>query len=84
MRVIIEKSGTKNIIHIPQEIMNERNLDVGDELDVDLNQEGDIVFSPSKPQVSLESLLAASPQDQLSASEEDRAWEAMRPVGREE
>ena len=84
MQVVIKKFGSMNIVSIPEEIMNERNLDAGDELDVDLNQEGDIVFSPSKPQVSLESLLAASPQDQLSASEEDRAWEAMRSVGRED
>jgi len=83
MKVTIQKSCVNNVVTIPQEIMSQRNLEVGDTLIVKLNQAGDIVFSPPKPPITLEALLAASPKGRLTLSEEDRAWVSSRPAGAE-
>ncbi len=78
--VSIRQSGGANIISIPKAIVQTLGLDVGSKLNLTI-QENSIVLTPIKDSLSLEELLAGSPKEAFSITQEDRDWIDEAPVG---
>lgn len=80
--VSIRQSGGANIISIPKAIVQTLGLVVGSKLNLTI-QENSIVLTPVKDSLSLEELLAGSPREAFSITQEDRYWIDEAPVGSE-
>jgi antitoxin component of MazEF toxin-antitoxin module len=66
----------ENVMSIPKAILKALNLHVS----VDCK----IVLTPVLEKITLEDLLAGSPQEKLQSTHEDREWIDEAAVGREE
>jgi antitoxin ChpS len=79
-RSIVQKSGDELVLTIPLEMKERLGLEAGASVDSELDQHH-LVVRPAR-KYTLQELL-----DQcdctLPVAEEDKAWEAMPPVGRE-
>ncbi len=83
-QIVIRQSGGANIISIPKAILKTLGLDTGSSLDLSL-EDNKIVLTPSKEQhKTLEELLAGSPKERLAMTDEDREWDAAKPMRREQ
>ena len=81
MATVIRKSGNANIISIPKKILSLLGLNVGDQLDIGVENEK-IILKANKEE-TLESLLAKSDKDSFKITEEDREWLNAKPKGME-
>lgn len=81
-QVAIRQSGGATIISLPRVILNTLHLQVGSRLELTL-ENNKIVLSPISQELSLEALLAGSPQSALALTEEDRQWLSDPAVGKE-
>jgi len=80
--IAIRQSGGANIISIPRAIVKTLGLKVGSKLDLSI-ENNKIVLTPLQEDTPLEELLAGSPRDCFSVSDEDREWVDARPAGQE-
>ena len=78
----IRQSGGASIVSIPKAILNALGLHVGSALDLSI-KDHTIVLTPVKEKLSLEDLLAGTPQEALQLTEEDREWLQDSAVGKE-
>ena len=84
METTIRKFGNSKGAIIPAVLLKELGLDINDKVDAKL-EGGRLIIEPlSKPEYSLDELLAQSNDCDLSLSEEDSAWLNSPSVGREE
>ncbi|MEQ1974354.1 AbrB/MazE/SpoVT family DNA-binding domain-containing protein [Xenorhabdus sp. SGI240] len=58
------------------------NLHTGSKLDLSI-QDNKIVLTPIEEELTLESLLAGSPKEYFTVTDEDREWINANPVGKE-
>ena len=80
--VTVRQSGGAEIVSIPKAIGKALGLHVGSELDLSI-VDNRIVLNPVVKKTSLEELLADSPRENFSITEEDREWIDAKPVGKE-
>ncbi|KMJ46066.1 MULTISPECIES: AbrB/MazE/SpoVT family DNA-binding domain-containing protein [Xenorhabdus] len=80
--VVIRQSGGANIVSIPKAIVKTLNLHTGSKLDLSI-QDNKIVLTPIKEELTLESLLAGSPKECFTVTDEDKEWLNAKPVGKE-
>ena len=80
--VVVRQSGGANIVSIPKAIVKTLGLEVGSKLELSL-EDNKIILSPVKEELTLEALLAASPKESFSITEEDREWIDAKPIGKE-
>ncbi|MUK76555.1 AbrB/MazE/SpoVT family DNA-binding domain-containing protein [Aliivibrio fischeri] len=80
--VAIRQSGGANIVSIPKGIIKTLGLQVGSRLELSL-QGDNIVLTPKKEDMTLESLLAASPKASFHLTDEDKEWVDAPSVGKE-
>ena len=80
--VTVRQSGGAEIVSIPKAIGKALGLHVGSELDLSI-VDNRIVLDPVVKKTSLEELLADSPRENFSITEEDREWIDAKPVGKE-
>ena len=80
--VTVRQSGGAEIVSIPKAIGKALGLHVGSELDLSI-VDNRIVLDPVVKKTSLEELLADSPRENFSITEEDREWIDTKPVGKE-
>ncbi|MDC9597479.1 AbrB/MazE/SpoVT family DNA-binding domain-containing protein [Xenorhabdus anantnagensis] len=71
--VVISQTGRANIISIPKVIMKTLNLHTGLKLDLSI-EDNKIVLTPIEEELTLESLLAGSPKECFTVTDEDREW----------
>ena len=81
-QVVIRQSGGASIISLPKAILNTLHLHIGSNLELTL-ENNKIVLTPVTDELSLEELLAGSPKDALTLTEEDKQWLAMPSTGKE-
>lgn len=82
MHTNIRKWGNSAGTIIPAAILQEAGLEIGDALDARV-VEGKVVLSPVESELTLEELLAGSPKENLTISDEDREWIDTPSVGKE-
>ena len=80
--VTVRQSGGAEIVRIPKAIGKALGLHIGSELDLSII-DNRIVLDPVVKKTSLEELLAGSPCENFSITEEDREWIDAKPVGKE-
>ena len=80
--IAIRQSGGANIISIPKAIVNTLGLHVGSKLEMSI-KDNKIVLTPIAEELDLQTLLAGSPKECFSVTEEDREWLDAKPVGEE-
>lgn len=80
--VTVRQSGGAEIVSIPKAIGKALGLHVGSKLDLSI-VDNRIVLDPVVKKTSLEELLADSPRENFSITEEDREWIDTKPVGKE-
>lgn len=80
--VTVRQSGGAEIVSIPKAIGKALGLHVGSELNLSI-VDNRIVLDPVVKKTSLEELLADSPRENFSITEEDREWIDTKPVGKE-
>ena len=80
--VAVRQSGGANIVSIPKAIVNTLGLHVGSKLDLSI-VDNRIVLTPIEEELTLEALLAGSPKECFSVTEEDSQWLNTLPVGKE-
>ena len=78
----IRQSGGANIISIPKAIVKTLGLHVGSKLELSIVEQN-IVLTPIEEELTLEELLANSPQETFSLLDEDREWLDMKSSGEE-
>lgn len=76
----IRRSGNAAGINIPKKILKLLNLHIGDELDLDI-QDDQIILKPHQDDLTLEQLLAESDKDSFEVTPEDKQW--LSPKGME-
>lgn len=83
METAIRKFGNSKGAIIPAVLLKELGLDVDDKLDARV-ENGRLVIEPvSKPDYSLDQLLAQSADIDMSLSEEEQSWINSPDVGKE-
>jgi antitoxin component of MazEF toxin-antitoxin module len=82
MHTNIRKWGNSAGTIIPAAVLQEAGLEIGDTLDAQV-VEGKVILSPLERELTLEELLAGSPKENLSITDEDREWLDAPAVGRE-
>jgi AbrB family looped-hinge helix DNA binding protein len=80
--VAVRQSGGANIVSIPKAIVNTLGLHVGSKLDLSI-VDNRIILTPIEEELTLEALLAASPKECFSITDEDNQWLNTQPVGKE-
>ena len=80
--IAIRQSGGANIVSIPKAIVNTLGLHVGSKLDMSI-KDNKIVLTPIAEELDLQELLAGSPKECFSVTQEDREWIDATPVGKE-
>ncbi|MGF1903528.1 AbrB/MazE/SpoVT family DNA-binding domain-containing protein [Aliivibrio salmonicida] len=80
--VAIRQSGGANIVSIPKAIIKTLGLHVGSTLELSI-QNDNIVLTPKKEEMTLESLLADSPKASFRLTDEDKEWVDAPSVGKE-
>ena len=80
--IAIRQSGGANIVSIPKAIVNTLGLHVGSKLDMSI-KDNKIVLTPIADELDLQTLLAGSPKECFSVTQEDREWIDAKPVGKE-
>ncbi|OKP00272.1 AbrB/MazE/SpoVT family DNA-binding domain-containing protein [Xenorhabdus eapokensis] len=80
--VVIRQSGGANIVSVPKAILKALNLHTGSKLDLSI-QNNKIVLTPIEEELTLELLLAGSPKECFTVTDEDREWINANPVGKE-
>lgn len=80
--VALRQSGGAIIVSIPKAITKALGLNIGSKLDLSIQDEK-IVLTPEAEDMTLETLLSASPKECFALTEEDREWESTSPVGKE-
>ncbi|CAQ82447.1 MULTISPECIES: AbrB/MazE/SpoVT family DNA-binding domain-containing protein [Photorhabdus] len=80
--VVIRQSGGANIVSLPKAIVKALSLHTGSKLDLSI-QDNKIVLTPIEEELTLESLLAGSPKECFTVTDEDREWIDVNPVGKE-
>ena len=80
--VAIRQSGGANIISIPKAIVKTLGLQTGSKFAISI-EEQNIVLTPIEEELTLEELLANSPQESFALLDEDREWLDMKPSGKE-
>lgn len=78
----IRKSGGANVVSIPKAILKSLGLSVGSVIDLSIIDHK-IVLAPAAEEMTLESLIAASPEGSLRPLPEDKKWLNRPSVGRE-
>ena len=81
-QLAIRQSGGANIISIPKAILKTLDLKVGSTLNLSI-EDSRIVLTPAVKEPTLEELLAGSPRENLSLTDEDREWLSEAPTGKE-
>ena len=81
-QIAIRQSGGANIVSIPKAILSTLGLQVGSHLDLTI-ENNRIVLTPASDEQTLEELLAGSPKENLSLTNEDKAWLSKSPLGKE-
>ncbi len=79
----IRQSGGANIISIPKAILKMLGLHAGSELDLSIVDSKIVLTPKSETTMTLEELLAATPEEALRITEEDKEWLSAKPKGRE-
>jgi antitoxin component of MazEF toxin-antitoxin module len=82
MHTNIRKWGNSAGTIIPAAVLQEAGLEIGDTLDARV-VEGKVILSPLARELTLDELLAGSPKENLSITDEDREWLDAPAVGRE-
>ena len=82
MHTNIRKWGNSAGTILPAAILQEAGLEIGDALDAQV-VEGRVVLSPVENELTLEELLAGSPRENLTITDEDREWIDSPGVGKE-
>jgi antitoxin component of MazEF toxin-antitoxin module len=82
MHTNIRKWGNSAGTIIPAAVLQEAGLEIGDTLDAQV-VDGKVILSPLERELTLEELLAGSPKENLSITDEDREWLDAPAVGRE-
>jgi len=80
--ISVRQSGGANIVSIPKAIVQTLGLSVGSKLDLSIKDNA-IVLTPIEEEATLEELLAGSPKECFSVTDEDREWTDAVPVGKE-
>ena len=80
--IAIRQSGGANIVSIPKAIVNTLGLHVGSKLDMSI-KDNKIVLTPIAEEPDLQTLIAGSPKECFSVTQEDREWIDAKPVGKE-
>ena len=80
--VAVRQSGGAHIISIPKAIVKTLGLHLGSKLELSIVEQN-IVLTPIEEELTLEVLLANSPQETFSPLDEDREWLDMKPSGKE-
>ena len=80
--ISIRQSGGANIVSIPKAIVNTLGLHVGSKLDMSI-KDNKIVLTPIAVELDLQTILAGSPKECFSITDEDREWLHAKPVGKE-
>lgn len=85
METIIRKFGNSKGAIIPAALLKELDLDVNHKVDAKV-ESGRIVIEPilETPEYSLDALLAQSPSDKVTLTDEDKEWLNSPNVGREQ
>lgn len=85
METIIRKFGNSKGAIIPAALLKELDLDVNHKVDAKV-ESGRIVIEPilETPEYSLDELLAQSPADKVTLTDEDKDWLNSPNVGREQ
>lgn len=81
-QVAIRQSGGANIISLPKVILGTLNLQTGSTLELTI-ENNKIILNPIVEELSLEEILAGSPKEKLSLSDEDKQWLNAPARGRE-
>lgn len=77
----LRRVGGSIMMSVPRAFLDQLHLNAGSQVEIEVEQ-GRIVVEPSKPQYSLEELLAqCDPSAERSAEEQE--WLDEEPVGRE-
>ena len=82
MHTNIRKWGNSAGTILPAAILQEAGLEIGDALDIQV-VDGKVVLSPVENELTLEELLAGSPKENLTITDEDREWIDSPSVGKE-
>ena len=69
----IRKNGNAVGISIPKKILKLLNLHIGDEVDLDV-QDDQIILRPHHEELTLEQLLAESDKNSFKVTSEDKQW----------
>src|SRR5690554_4167679 len=80
--IAIRRSGGASIVSLPKTVIEMMHLSVGSTLDLTI-EEGKIVLTPSKDDLTLEQLLEGCTRETFAMTEEEREWHDMKPIGRE-
>lgn len=80
--ISVRQSGGANIVSIPKAIVQTLGLTVGSKLDLSIKDNA-IVLTPIEEEATLEELLAGSPKECFSVTDEDREWIDAAAVGKE-
>lgn len=81
-QLAIRQSGGASIISLPKAILSMLGLKTGSVLDLSIKNNA-IVLKPVNKKMTLEDLLAGSPQDKLRLTEEDFEWMQDSAMGKE-
>lgn len=80
MEISVTEIGNLKGLIIPDVLLNELNIDIGDKLDITINN-GQLVIT-GKPQYTLDELLAKCDKS-IEMTAEMKEWEQAQPVGKE-
>jgi len=80
--ISVRQSGGANIVSIPKAIVKTLGLRVGSKLDLSI-VDNQILLTPIKNEFTLAKLLAESPKECFSMTDEDYEWLNTSPVGKE-
>lgn len=83
MQLEIKKWGNSAGLALSKPLLEQINSGIGSMVEVEV-RDGMLLIKPVRETPSLEQLLAGSPRELLSISEEDQAWEQASSMGREE
>ncbi|HTJ93468.1 MAG TPA: AbrB/MazE/SpoVT family DNA-binding domain-containing protein [Pararobbsia sp.] len=81
MELSIQKWGNSAAVRLPASLLDQLDLELGDKLAVDVRREG-MMLKPARREYTLESLVSQC-DPRAPISDEDTAWDAAKPVGRE-
>lgn len=81
--ITLQALGESVVMIMPQQILNMIRLEMGSQVDVEL-ENGRLMLKPrTKPRYTLAELLAQCNEENMALTAEDRAWLDAKPVGKE-